>query len=84
MPRNSEYATFMLYFTGKLPDPFPPDTEVPASGDEVGWVKQQQVARAVRHRRRGEATVEDLLLIKHKKRFEISRRELWRAARRRF
>jgi len=66
MTRNLEYQSFLDFVHGREKDNLLPDEETIASVKEVGWWKQFQVGRAIRHARNGIATsVEIHLLEKH-------------------
>ncbi len=61
--RTKELQSFLDHHSGKLSDPYPRDEEVPATTQEVGWIKWLQVKRALRHKGAGVATRADLLLL---------------------
>ena len=66
MPRNPEYQAFLDINSGRVADTLPQDEEFPATDQEIGWRKQQQIRRAIGHARAGKATIVELkYLAKH-------------------
>ena len=66
MPRNPEYQEFLDYHSGRKKDELPKDLVTDATEAQIGWQKQLQFRRAMRHARAGEATLEELIyLAKH-------------------
>lgn len=66
MPRNPEYQRFCDAVSGKASDNLPIDQETSASTQEIGWWKQHQFRRAMRHARAGEATEAEYRLLANK------------------
>lgn len=59
MPRNPEYQYFLDSVNGVIPDELPPNRETKATQQEIGWWKQWQMARAIRHFRSNTQTREE-------------------------
>ena len=51
MPRNPEYQHFLDVVAGRQTDGGTPTEETTASDQEIGWWKQHQFRRAMRHAR---------------------------------
>ena len=66
MPRNPEYQRFLDIHEGRLPDTNSKEEETSATDQEIGWWKQQQFKRAMRHARAGEATEIELIYLAKK------------------
>jgi hypothetical protein len=63
---DPEHQIFLDHITGKVPDELPPTKKTIATPREIGWWKQHQVRRAIRHARDGRATQEELNLLRSK------------------
>lgn len=63
MARNEIYQEFLDHLSGRKPDDLPQSEEIPATQQEVGWWKQYQIRRALRHARMGVATPVELHLL---------------------
>lgn len=67
MPRNPEYQAFVKAVSrktwGESYDDLPQDEEFPATDQEVGWWKQYQFRRAMKHARASCATIIELRLL---------------------
>jgi hypothetical protein len=63
MARNPEYQTFLDIHYGRKKDPDPKGVELPATEQEIGWWKQQQFRKAMRHAREGHATDIELIYL---------------------
>lgn len=60
---ETPYRNFVAHVEGKTTDPFPKDQELPATDQEIGFWKRYQMARAIRNRRAGKATHEEIRYI---------------------
>lgn len=85
MARNAEYQKFLDFMNGKIPDEFPENVEVPATAQDIGWIKKRQVQLAIHNKRKSEATLEQLRFLSHKvPLLVVTERELTLASRRQY
>ena len=61
-----DYQNFGGFVEGRIKDKLPLDQETVATLQEVGWWKQFQFKRALRHLRRGEATLVEQRYLQNK------------------
>ena len=70
MARNKErdpnYQRFLDIHNGRVKDLDLKDEEISATEQEIGWWKQQQFRKAMRHARNGEATEIELIYLAKK------------------
>lgn len=66
MPRKPEYQYFLDIHHGRIQDPDPKNLETTATPQEIGWWKQQQFRKAMKHARAGEATEVELIYLAKK------------------
>lgn len=60
---ETPYRNFVAHVEGRIPDTLPKDQATIATREEIGFWKHYQMSRAIRNRRAGKATIEEIRYI---------------------